>query len=45
MEKCHLKRTKKLEMHEECDCIRQASEGFIKNSAYLIGWNVSSEGK
>ena len=28
------------------DCIRRASEGFIKkNSAYLIGWNVFSEGK
>ena len=38
-------RIEKFETHEECDCIRQASEGFIKNSAYLIGWNVSSEGK
>ena len=27
------------------DCIRQAGDGFTKNSAYLVGWNVSSEGK
>ena len=30
IEKCHLKRIEKFETHEECDCIRQASEGFIK---------------
>ena len=37
IEKCNLNRIEKLETHEGCDCIRQASEGFIKNSAYLIG--------
>lgn len=45
IEKCHLQRIEKFKMHEECDCIRHASEVFIKNSAYLIGWNASSEGK
>jgi len=30
IEKCHLKRIENFETHEECDCIRQASEGFIK---------------
>ena len=45
IEKCHLKRIENFETHEQCACIRQASEGFMKNSVYLIGWNVSSEGK
>ena len=45
IEKCHLKRIEKFETREEYDCVRQASQGFIKNSAYLKGWNVSSEGK
>ena len=46
IEKCNLKRIEKFETHEGCDCIWQASEGFIlKNSAYLIGWNVSCVGK
>ena len=44
IENCHLERIEKFESHEECYCIRQASEGFINDSAYLIGWNVSSEG-
>ena len=39
-----LKRIEKFETHEEYYCIRQASEGFIKDSAYLIGRNVSSKG-
>ena len=43
--KCHLKRIEKLETYEELDCIRQANEGFKKSTAYLMGWNVSSEGK
>ena len=35
IEKCHLKRIEKFETHEECDCIRQASEAFIKRKTQL----------
>ena len=45
LEKCNLQTIEKFETHEGCDCIRQDSEGFIKNSTYLIVWNVSSVGK
>ena len=45
IEKCQLKRIENFETHEQCACIRQAGEGFMKNSVYLFGWNVSSEGK
>mgnify|MGYP000235325763 FL=1 len=39
------KRIEKFEMHGGCNCIVQASKGFITNSAYLVVGNVSSIGK
>ena len=35
IEKCHLKRVENFETHEECDCIRQASKGFMKKKTQL----------
>ena len=37
IEKCNLKRIEKFETHDGCDCIRQASEGFIKELS-LLHW-------
>ena len=34
MKKCNLKKAlKKFEMHEKCDCIRKANEGFVKKTS------------